>query len=295
MDDLNGVCTPICTVFSERDQKFDEVRFLRHMDTLLEAGIHIIAICGGTGEFAFLTAEEKRRIAELSAKHIDGRAKLIVQTSAILTDEAIEFSRHAEAVGADALLVLPPYFEGPEERGVILHYERIAQSVGIPIMAYNIPVHSGIDITPDLFNRLREIDNIRYIKDSTGDMLRIEQLVTSGGAVFNGCDYLSFYGLLAGCAGLFWGGSNAMPNEAVALYRHFLQGNYDGALELWHRMRLSNMFFWSHAFNPSVKAACNMMGHDVGQCRLPVMPLEEAALDELSESLEPLRNRPAFQ
>lgn len=289
MEELQGVCTPICTIFSEHDQAFDEARFLRHLDTLLEAGIHIIAVCGGTGEFAYLSAQEKRRIAELSAKHIDGRAKLIVQTSAIRTDETMEISRHAEGVGADALLVLPPYFEGPDERGVIYHYEQVAQAVDVPIMAYNIPVHSGFDITPELFSHLLQIDNIRYIKDSTGDMLRIEQLLTSGAGVFNGCDYLSFYALLAGCSGLFWGGSNAMPQEAVSLYDACLAENYGRALELWRRMRPSNIFFWSHIFNPSVKAACNMMGHDVGQCRLPVLPLEEEQRAELAVSLEPLK------
>lgn len=289
MDKLHGICTPICTLFSGPEQKFDESAFLRHLDRLLDAGIHIIAVCGGTGEFAYLTAEERRHIAELTARHIDGRAKLIVQTSAIRTGQAIEYSRHAENVGADALLVLPPYFEGPDERGVIHHYEQVARAVTVPIMAYNIPVHSGFDITPDLFQRLREIDGIRYIKDSTGDMLRIEQLLAGGEGVFNGCDYLSFYALLAGCNGLFWGGSNAMPREAVALYDYCRAGDYQRAVELWHRMRPSNMFFWSHNFNPSVKAACYMMGHDVGQCRLPVLPLEDADMDALARSLQALK------
>jgi len=288
MDELKGVCTPICTVFSGDGQRFDETAYLKHMDTLLAAGVHMIAVCGGTGEFPFLTADEKRNITELSARHIAGRAKLIVQTSAIITSEAIEFSRHAQGVGADALLVLPPYFEGPDESGVMHHYERISRSVEIPIMAYNIPLHSGFDITPELYKRLLEFDNIRYIKDSSGDMLRIEQLVAGGTGVFNGCDYLSFYGLLAGCSGLFWGGSNAMPNEAVALYRYCSDGLFDQALQLWRRMRLANMFFWTHPFNPAVKAACNMMGHSVGECRLPVQPLGDEALSELSRTLAPL-------
>lgn len=289
MSELKGICTPICTPFTKGDQRFDETAFLRHMDTLLDAGVHIIAVCGGTGEFPFLSAQEKRRIAELSAKHINGQAQLIVQTSAVITREAIEFSQHAEDTGADALLVLPPYFEGPDEAGVIHHYEQVAQAVDIPIMAYNIPVHSGFDITPELFSRLRKIDNIRYIKDSTGDMLRIEQLVLSGASVFNGSDYLSYYGLLAGCVGCFWGGANAMPNEAVRLYQLYSQRKYAEALELWQRMRQANVFFWTHAFNPSVKAAANMMGYEVGECRLPVMPLNDQSKAELAATLESLR------
>lgn len=289
MGELKGICTPICTTFSKGDETFDETAFLKHMDTLLHAGVHIIAVCGGTGEFPFLSADEKRYIAELSAKHINGRAQLIVQTSAVITREAIEFSKHAEDIGADVLLVLPPYFEGPDEAGVMHHYEQVARAVSIPIMAYNIPVHSGFDITPELFSRLCEIDNIRYIKDSTGDMLRIEQLVLRGASVFNGSDYLSFYGLLAGCTGCFWGGSNAMPAEAVRLYQLCSENKYTEALELWHRLRQSNVFFWTHPFNPSVKAAANMMGFEVGECRLPVMPLGEQSRAELSATLESLR------
>ena len=289
MNELKGICTPICTTFNQSTQAFDETAFLTHMDTLLEAGVHIIAVCGGTGEFPFLSAQEKRTIAELSAKHINGQAKLIVQTSALITQEAIEHSQHAEGIGADALLVLPPYFEGPDQAGVIYHYEQVARAVEVPIMAYNIPLHSGFDITPELFTRLRQIDNICYIKDSTGDMLRIEQLLLSGATVFNGSDYLSLYGLLAGCAGCFWGGSNAMPNEAVQLYQFCSQQRYAEALALWDRMRRANVFFWSHAFNPAVKAAANMMGHAVGECRLPVMPLDDQDRAELSTALESLR------
>lgn len=288
MKDLTGVCTPICTTFTGTEQRFDETAFLRHMDTLLDAGVHIIAVCGGTGEFPFLSGEERRRIAEISARHIDGNAKLIVQTSALITADAIEFSKHAEGIGADALLVLPPYFEGPDSEGVVYHYEQVAHSVRIPIMAYNIPVHSGIDVTPELFTRLRDIENIKYIKDSSGDMLRLEQLIASGARVFNGCDYLSYYGLLAGCSGCFWGGSNAMPEQAVLLFDLCQSRQYAEALELWHRMRRANLFFWTHPFNPAVKAATNMMGSEVGACRLPVMPLREEEKAELAAALADL-------
>ena len=192
-------------------------------------------------------------------------------------------------LGADALLVLPPYFEGPDERGVILHYEEVARAVATPIMAYNIPVHSGFDVTPELFGRLREIDNIRYIKDSSGDMLRIEQLVAGGGAVFNGCDFLSPYALMAGCHGCFWGGSNAMPAEAVQLYDLCAAGSYGQALELWRRMKPANIFFWTHAYNPAVKAAVNLSGRPVGDCRRPVLPLEAGDLAELEAAMAALR------
>ena len=109
---LEGICAALCTPFDASGERVDESALRTHIDSMLEAGVHIILVCGGTGEFAYLRPEERRRIAELAARHIDGRAGFMVQTSAIATAEAVAFARHAEDLGADALLVLPPYFEG---------------------------------------------------------------------------------------------------------------------------------------------------------------------------------------
>ena len=290
MGDLKGVCIPVCTPFTEDGSAVDEAAFLRHLDSMLEAGVPIIAVNGGTGEFPFLSEDEKRRIAEISARHLDGKATLVVQTSAIRTEDAIEASKHAEGCGADVLLVLPPYFEGPGESGVLWHYERVAAAVSCEIMAYNIPVFSGFDVTPEIFAKLRAFDGIAYLKDSTGDMLRLEQLVASGARVFNGCDYLSLYGLMAGCAGCFWGGANAMPAEAVSLYDHCAAGRYAEAQALWQRLKAASLFFWTHPFNPSVKAATEMSGRPVGQCRKPVLPITESELQELRAAMAALED-----
>ncbi|MCH9013836.1 MAG: dihydrodipicolinate synthase family protein [Proteobacteria bacterium] len=285
---LEGICAALCTPFDASGERVDESALRNHIDSMLEAGVHIILVCGGTGEFAYLRPEERRRIAELAARHIDGRAGFMVQTSAIATAEAIAYASHAEGLGADALLVLPPYFEGPDLDGVYDHYAAIAGAVTTPIMAYNIPVHSGIDITPAFFSRLLEIDTLRYIKDSTGDLVRIQQLLSTGGTVFNGADPLAFYGLLAGCAGCVWGAVNAMPREAVQLYDLVSAGEILEARELWRRMLPANLFFWTHVYNAAVKAATNLSGRPVGPCRAPVRPLSAPDLEELQGALAPL-------
>ncbi len=288
MKELKGICCALCTPFTEDGEAVDETALRKHIDSMIEAGVHIILVCGGTGEFAYLRPEERRRIAEIAAKHIDGRADFMVQTSAISTSEAVEYAKHAEGVGADCLLILPPYFEGPDTDGVYDHYEAIAKSVGIPLMPYNIPVHSGFDITPGFFKRLMQIDSIRYIKDSTADIARIQHLLAIGAKVFNGGDPNAFFALVAGCPGCVWGAPNAMPREAVELYDLVEGGNLVEARDLWQRMFPSNLFFWNHVYNAAVKAATNLSGRPVGPCRKPVRPLTAEQMAELKERLKPL-------
>lgn len=288
MTELKGICCALCTPFTADGNNVDEKALRNHIDSMIEAGIHIILVCGGTGEFAYLRPEERRRIAEIAAKHIDGRTKFMVQTSAISTADAIEYAKHAEGVGADCLLILPPYFEGPDADGVYDHYEAIAKSVDVPLMPYNIPVHSGFDITPSFFKRLMQIDSIRYIKDSTADITRIQHLLVIGAKVFNGGDPNAFFALVAGCPGCVWGAPNAMPREAVELYNLVEGGNLVEARDLWQRMFPSNLFFWNHVYNAAVKAATNLSGRPVGPCRKPVRPLTAEQMAELKERLKPL-------
>lgn len=291
MKELKGICAASCTPFTEGGEKVDETALKKHLDYLIEAGTHIILVCGGTGEFAYLRPEEKKRIVELSSKHIAGRSALMVQTSAINTADAIEYAKHAEGAGADGLLVLPPYFEGPDADGVYYHYAQISEAIDIPIVTYNIPVHSGFDITPAFFKRLMEIDNVKFIKDSTGDYVRLRELLATVGdqaKVFNGADPVAFEALLAGAVGCIWGATNAMPKECVELYDLVMAEKLVEARQLWERMLPANLFFWSHVYNASVKAATNLTGGKVGECRKPVQPLKPAEMAELKAALKPL-------
>ena len=289
MTDLEGVCTPVCTIFSDDGSVVDDTALRKHLDTLLDAGVPVITACGGTGEFSFLRPAERRRIAEIVARHIAGQARLIVHASAVMTEETIEYAKHAEDLGADALLLLPPYFEGPNLQGVYEHYARVASAVATPIMAYNIPVHSGIYLDPDFFARLsREIETVRYLKDSTGDFLALQEFVRRGAKVFVGCDPLMYHGVLAGATGCFWGTSNAIPAQAVQLYELAAAGDLPTANALWQAIYPVNQFVWSHPFNPSVKAAGRLLGHDLRECRRPVQPLTGEEMIALREALRPL-------
>lgn len=291
MKQLKGICAAICTPFDETGEKLDEVALKEHIDSMLEAGLHNILVCGGTGEFAYLRHDEKKRIAEIASKQINGKVGFLVQTSAINTRDAIYFAQHAEGIGADCLLILPPYFESPNAVGVYYHFKKIAETIDIPIMVYNIPIHSGFDITPGFFKRLIDVTNIKYIKDSTGDITRIQELLAVCGdkaKVFNGADPIALYSLIAGCAGCVWGAANAMPKECVELYDLVLAGRLADAEKLWRRMFPANLFFWINTYNAAVKAATNMSGRKVGPCRKPTQPLTASELEEMKQCLHNL-------
>ena len=273
MAEFKGICVPICTPFKDVGASVDMPALMDHIDFLIESGVHNICLNGGTSEFPFLSAREKREIVEKATKHINGRCKIITHVSCVRTEDTIEDGKHALDNGSDALMVLPPFFEGPDVEGVIWHYDKVSSAVGLPIVAYNIPACSDFDITPDIFERLMQIEHISYIKESTSIMLRIEDLVPKGAKVFCGCDFLMFYALLAGAVGCFWGGANAYPKEAVTLYNLCTEGKLDEALKLWHKIQPLNRLFWTIPFNPAVKEIMNLFGRKISECRLPIQPL----------------------
>ncbi len=288
MKDFKGICVPVCTPFAADGESVDEGALKSHIDWMIESGVDIILACGGTGEFAYLREAERRRVAEIVCRHASGRADVFVQTSAINTADAIANAKAAADLGADAIMVLPPYFEGPSMDGVLWHYEAVARSVRLPLVVYNIPQNTNIDITPEIFARLLEIETIRYIKDSTASLVRIQQLVATGGKVFNGGDPIAFQALIAGCVGCIWGAVNAMPKEAVELYRLVAAGRLGEAAALWQRLLPAQLFFWTHDYNPAIKAAVNIAGRGIGDCRKPLQPLGAADTAALRRAMQAL-------
>jgi 4-hydroxy-tetrahydrodipicolinate synthase len=288
MSTLEGICVPICTPFKNNGAALDIPAFEANIDSLIENGVHIIAVNGGTGEFPFLSEPEKRELAEVAVRRTNGRAKVVVQTSAIRTEDAVENSKHAEGVGADAVLVLPPYFEGPGEEGVRWHYEQVAAAIKTPIMAYNIPVYTQFDITPEIFARFSEIDGIEYIKDSTADPSRIEMLAGQGAKVFCGCDFLNFFAVVNGATGLFTGSGNVGPAQLRKLWDLLQSKDYGEAEAVWRSLQPISRLLWTLPFNPVAKAGSDMTGRRVGQCRMPVPPLTGDEIKIVEEAVAAL-------
>ena len=288
MADLKGINLAMQTPM-HADGSIDYARWQELIDIYIDAGVHGLVLGAGTGQHPYLTRAECDRLFELGAKRIDGRCNLICQTSALVVDEVIERSQHAQGLGADALMILPPYLEGPEDDdGLFEFYRQIDAAVEVDLIGYNIPQTTGIAISVDLFKRLNMLDHFNYIKDSAGDLTTHQEYLATGYRVLNGCDPNTVFALIAGADGCIWGGANYMPRESVQLYQLVADGDLGAAMALWSRMIPALLYIWRGNYIAKVKAACSLRGFAGGGVRAPLQNLNPGALNELAKYLEPL-------
>jgi 4-hydroxy-tetrahydrodipicolinate synthase len=288
MSDLRGINLAMQTPMHE-DGSIDYDRWQSLIDTYIEAGVHGLVLGAGTGQHPYLTQAECNKLYELGAARIDGRCNLICQTSALNVDEVIERCLHAEALGADALMILPPYLEGPEDDdGLFEFYRRINATINTDIIGYNIPQTTGIGISVELLKRLNQLAHFNYIKDSAGDLSTHQAYLQTGYKVLNGADPTTVFALMAGATGTIWGGANYMPEESVRLYDLVKNGDLTGALALWSTMIPSLLYIWSGNYIAKVKSASRLRGFDAGPVRSPLMPLSQLEEDTLVATLAPL-------
>ena len=288
MSDLGGINLAMQTPM-HADGSIDYARWEELIDLYIDTGVHGLVLGAGTGQHPYLTRDECERLYELGARRIDGRCNLICQTSALVQDEVIQRSLHAQGLGADALMILPPYLEGPEDDdGLFAFYEAIDARVKTDIIGYNIPQTTGIGISVELFKRLNQLEHFNYIKDSAGDLTTHQEYLATGFKVLNGCDPNTVFAFIAGAQGCIWGGANYMPRESVQLYDLVVSGDVAGAMALWSRMIPSLLCIWRGNYIPKVKAASRQRGFDGGSVRAPLAELSTDELRELAASLEPL-------
>jgi 4-hydroxy-tetrahydrodipicolinate synthase len=289
MTALSGVHVALATAF-EDDGALNAEGTAALADDLVRRGVHGVVVNGSTGEFAAMTLAERRRVVEAVIAAVDGRVPVTVQVGAMTTAEAIGHAEHAAAAGAFAGMLVCPYYEPLDEREIEAYFRAVAK-VGLPLMIYNNPAATGWSMDPHLIARLSEIDQVRYIKDTTGDagrIFRIRELCGDGVQILNGQDTLALLGFLAGAQATVWGAPNATPEACVRLWE-LTVGELDlpAARALWEALYPVTRFFEQSGYVQAVKAATNLRGFDVGPPRHPALPLEA---DRIAE-LEPLLDR----
>ena len=273
---FKGTCTAMITPFTEDGIDFESLG--RQIEYQIENGVEALVILGTTGEAATMTDEEYNAVAEYSLKKINKRVKFILGTGSNCTRKAIEKSQYAEKLGADGLLVVTPYYNKCTQNGLVKYYFDIADSVNIPILCYNVPARTGVNILPQTMAKIAEHKNIWGIKEACGNMEQIcetARLIRGKAALYSGDDNLNLAMLSIGSMGLISVASNIAPKEVGDVARLYFDGRNAEAVALQERLLplIDAMFV---EVNPiPVKMASEMIGLGKGIVRAPLTELEE--------------------
>ena len=283
---FTGVCTALVTPFLGNAVNYPLLELLLRRQ--IDAGIEAVVLCGTTGESPTLSDCEKLEIFRRCARYAGGRCKIIAGTGSNDTRHAVALSAAAEAAGADALLVVSPYYNKATPEGLLTHYSAIAEAVHIPIIVYNVPSRTGVDIPVSVYRELSKLPNIAGVKEAGTDMGKISKIRANcpdSFALWSGNDDLTAPILALGGLGVISVLSNVLPEQTQALARAALDGDFDTAADLQLRL-LPLMEALFREVNPiPVKAAMKLIGYDCGPCRLPLTPASSETVAKLKEIL----------
>ncbi|MEA3241453.1 MAG: 4-hydroxy-tetrahydrodipicolinate synthase [Pseudomonadota bacterium] len=284
---FSGSMVAIVTPFTNGSIDQQALRAL--VEFHLENGTDAIVPCGTTGESATLSHAEHDQVVELVIEAVNGRVPVIAGAGSNNTAEAIRLTRHAKEAGADGVLLITPYYNKPTQEGLFQHFSAIAGKVEIPMVLYNVPKRTGIDMLPATVARLAEIPQIVGIKEATGSISRATAIVNSCGPDFSlisGDDPIFFPLLCVGGKGVISVTANIVPDLFSSLYDHFTAGNLDAARELHLRLQklIQTMFIETNPI--PVKESLAMMGKVKQELRLPLCPLADSNREVLRSVLK---------
>ncbi len=264
------------------------------IDQQIAAGVDGIFATGGQGEFFSLTLEERIVALRFCRQAVNKRVPLYGNVGCVTTRQSIDLAQKAEAEGIDYAVVITPYYIKPTESELVDHYVEICRAVHIPVLAYNIPERTGLELTPAMTARIAaQCENFVGLKDSSGKLDQLPEFVAIGRerpfSVFMGRDHMILPALKLGCAGAVTACANVAPKAFVDLYRAFRQGDLQEAARLQSLIDPLRQAFALHTFPSVVKEAMNRIGLPAGPCRRPVGPMPAEARARLDAVLEKLR------
>jgi 4-hydroxy-tetrahydrodipicolinate synthase len=288
---FTGVGTALVTPF-RADGSVDETAVRRLARRQVESGIHFVSPCGTTGEAPTLSFKEKTRIVELVVDEVAGRVPVLAGAGGYDTREAIELTQAMERIGADGLLSVTPYYNKPTQEGLYQHYAAIAERTRLPIVLYNVPGRTGVNLEPATVIRLSALRNIVAVKEASGNIVQMTEIVAGSRDDFlllSGDDPLAVAVMAIGGRGLISVASNAVPSEMVQLLELAEKGDFAGArrLHMWLLPLIQVNFVESNPI--PLKAAMAAMGLLEESYRLPLVPPGPAARDKIMKVLQDLK------
>ena len=287
MNRFHGALVALVTPFI--DGRLDEQGLTNLIEFQIAGGTHGIVPCGTTGESATIGFEEHKRVIDLTVKTVNGRVPVVAGTGANNTLEAIELTESAKESGADAVLSVVPYYNKPSQEGMYLHFRKIAESVDIPMFLYNVPGRTVVNMLPETVARLAEIDNIVGIKEASGSLEQISDVIRrcpKDFIVLSGDDFTAMPTVSIGGKGVISVISNVCPGDMAKMMEAALAGNTQLARELHYRMfELMKLMFCEPNPVPAKKGVELMGKIKSGLPRLPLAPMSGANLDKLQAAM----------
>lgn len=280
-----GLSVALITPFREGRVDFDRLR--EQIEFQIEAGTTCLCPVGTTGESPTLSHDEHERVISEVVQVVAGRVKVMAGTGSNSTSEALRLTRWAAREGADAALLVAPYYNKPTQEGFYLHYKAIAEAVEIPLCVYNIPGRTGKNIEPETIARLAELQNITMVKEATGSLDQASQVLTTTDlTVLSGDDSLTLPLMSVGGEGVISVVGNIVPRDMIAMVKCYLAGDAGQACQWHHKLFPLCRDMLGLATNPiPIKAAMRLLGRDTGELRLPMTPLGEAGEKALRQTL----------
>ncbi len=283
---FKGAIVAIVTPFKKG--KVDEKGLRQLIEFQIGNGTHGIVPCGTTGESATLSHEEHKQVVEIAIEAVKGRVPVIAGSGSNSTQEAIELTRHAKEAGADGALLITPYYNKPTQEGLYQHFKKVAEEIPIPIVLYNVPSRTSVNLLPETVARLSEIPNVVGIKEATGSLQQVTEVIRlceDKITVLSGDDFTVLPILAVGGKGIISVVSNVAPNDMANLCNAFEAGRYGEAKQLFYKLLpLCKAMFYET--NPvPVKTALGMMGKISGELRLPLAPMSKANTKKLKNDL----------
>ena len=285
---FKGSFVAMVTPFTESG-KVDEKGINELVEFHIKNGTDGIVPCGTTGESPTLSHEEHKRVVEITIKAVSGRIPVIAGTGSNSTREALDLTSHAKEAGADGALIVVPYYNKPTQKGLYLHYKEIADNVDIPIIVYNVPSRTGVNLLPETLAKLAELENIVAVKEASGNLEQMAQIVELCGdkiTLLSGDDKLILPVLSIGGKGVISVVANIIPADVANMVREFEKGNYQTAQNIFISKvyPLSSAMFYET--NPiPVKTSVQLMGLPAGNLRLPLTPMSDDNLAKLKSDL----------
>ncbi len=280
-----GLTVALVTPF--RDGKVDEDALRKLVDFQVDAGTDCVSPCGTTGESPTLSHDEHDRVIAVVCEQAAGRIKVIAGTGSNSTAEAIRLTKSAQQVGADAALMVAPYYNKPTQEGFFQHYRAVAESVDLPIVLYNIPGRTAKNMEPETLARLGELENIVAVKESTGSMDQASQIIAiSDLTVLSGDDSLTLPLLAIGGSGVVSVVGNIVPQDVKTMLNAFAANDISQARQCHEKLFPLCRDLLGLATNPiPIKAAMQLLGRDTGDVRLPMTPLDDSQRNKLAATL----------